>query len=303
MGCGPDHGLGDRAGQELRGREGARSARSHLRLPGSHRRLQHVADGASGHHRQPVPAREHHRRARHSREVTAVLEVRQLSARYGRVEALHDICLSVADGEFVAVLGPNGAGKSTLMRAIMGLVANSGEVSFRGAALPRQAPDACVARGVVLVPEGRGIFAPMTVAENLELGAYLLNDDVEFERRRARVFKLFPRLRERLGQIAGSLSGGEQQMRAVGRALMADPKILLLDEPSLGLAPRIIDEILSTLALLNKEGLPIVLVEQKAPLALRLTSRAYLLSVGRLIAEIDPRNITSHDELARYYLS
>jgi branched-chain amino acid transport system ATP-binding protein len=235
--------------------------------------------------------------------VTAVLEVRQLSARYGRVEALHDICLSVADGEFVAVLGPNGAGKSTLMRAIMGLVANSGEVSFRGAALPRQAPDACVARGVVLVPEGRGIFAPMTVAENLELGAYLLNDDVEFERRRARVFKLFPRLRERLGQIAGSLSGGEQQMLAVGRALMADPKILLLDEPSLGLAPRIIDEILSTLALLNKEGLPIVLVEQKAPLALRLTSRAYLLSVGRLIAEIDPRNITSHDELARYYLS
>jgi branched-chain amino acid transport system ATP-binding protein len=235
--------------------------------------------------------------------VTAVLEVRQLSARYGRVEALHDICLSVADGEFVAVLGPNGAGKSTLMRAIMGLVANSGEVSFRGAALPRQAPDACVARGVVLVPEGRGIFAPMTVAENLELGAYLLNDDVEFERRRARVFKLFPRLRERLGQIAGSLSGGEQQMLAVGRALMADPKILLLDEPSLGLAPRIIDEILSTLALLNKEGLPIILVEQKAPLALRLTSRAYLLSVGRLIAEIDPRNITSHDELARYYLS
>jgi branched-chain amino acid transport system ATP-binding protein len=185
----------------------------------------------------------------------------------------------------------------------MGLVANSGEVRFGGEALPRQAPDACVARGVVLVPEGRGIFAPMTVAENLELGAYLLNDGVELGRRRARVFELFPRLRERLGQIAGSLSGGEQQMLAVGRALMADPKILLLDEPSLGLAPRIIEEILGTLALLNKEGLPIVLVEQKAPLALRLTNRAYLLSVGRLIAEIDPRTITSHDELARYYLS
>jgi len=235
--------------------------------------------------------------------VTSVLEVRQLSARYGRVEALHDISLSVADGEFVAVLGPNGAGKSTLMRAIMGLVVNSGDVSFRGAALPRQSPDTCVARGVVLVPEGRGIFAPMTVAENLELGAYLLNDAVEFERRQARVFNLFPRMRERFGQIAGSLSGGEQQMLAVGRALMADPKILLLDEPSLGLAPKVIDEILSTLALLNKEGLPIVLVEQKAPLALRLSSRAYLLSVGRLIAEIDPRTIKSHDELARYYLS
>jgi branched-chain amino acid transport system ATP-binding protein len=235
--------------------------------------------------------------------VTSVLEVRQLSARYGRVEALHDISLSVADGEFVAVLGPNGAGKSTLMRAIMGLVANSGDVSFRGAALPRQSPDTCVARGVVLVPEGRGIFAPMTVAENLELGAYLLNDFAEFERRQARVFNLFPRMRERLGQVAGSLSGGEQQMLAVGRALMADPKILLLDEPSLGLAPKVIDEILSTLALLNKEGLPIVLVEQKAPLALRLSSRAYLLSVGRLIAEIDPQTIKSHDELARYYLS
>jgi branched-chain amino acid transport system ATP-binding protein len=235
--------------------------------------------------------------------VTSILEVRQLSARYGRVEALHDLSLSVADGEFVAVLGPNGAGKSTLMRAIMGLVANSGDVSFRGAALPRQSPDTCVARGVVLVPEGRGIFAPMTVAENLELGAYLLNDSAEFERRQARVFNLFPRMRERLGQVAGSLSGGEQQMLAVGRALMADPKILLLDEPSLGLGPKVIDEILSTLALLNKEGLPIVLVEQKAPLALRLSNRAYLLSVGRLIAEIDPRTIKSHDELARYYLS
>ena len=235
--------------------------------------------------------------------MTSVLEVRQLSAHYGRVEALHDISLSVADGEFVAVLGPNGAGKSTLMRAIMGLVANAGDVSFRGAALARQSPDTCVARGVVLVPEGRGIFAPMTVAENLELGAYLLNDSAEFERRQARVFNLFPRMRERLGQVAGSLSGGEQQMLAVGRALMADPKILLLDEPSLGLGPKVIDEILSTLALLNKEGLPIVLVEQKAPLALRLSNRAYLLSVGRLIAEIDPRTIKSHDELARYYLS
>jgi branched-chain amino acid transport system ATP-binding protein len=235
--------------------------------------------------------------------VTPILEVKQLSAHYGRAEALHAISLAVADGEFVAVLGPNGAGKSTLLRAIMGLIANSGEVLFCGAPLPRRAPDACAARGVVLVPEGRGIFAPMTVAENLELGAYLLRDGNELARRRARVFELFPRLRERLRQIAGSLSGGEQQMLAVGRALMAAPRILLLDEPSLGLAPKVIDEILGTLALLNKEGLPIILVEQKAPLALRLAARAYLLSVGRLIAEIDPRTIKSHDEIARYYLS
>jgi branched-chain amino acid transport system ATP-binding protein len=142
----------------------------------------------------------------------------------------------------------------------------------------------------------------MTVAENLELGAYLLDDAAEFERRREQVFRLFPRVRERLSQVAGSLSGGEQQMLAVGRALMAAPKVLLLDEPSLGLAPKIVDEILGTLALLNKEGLTIVLVEQKAPLALRVTSRAYLLSLGRLIAEIDPRT-TSHEEIARNYLS
>jgi len=231
-----------------------------------------------------------------------MLEIRRLSARYGRIEALHDVTLSVAEGEFVGLLGPNGAGKSTLMRAVMGLVANSGEVRFRGEALPRQSTDLCVARGVVLVPEGRGIFAPMTVAENLELGAYLLDEAAEFERRREQVFGLFPRIRERLSQVAGSLSGGEQQMLAVGRALMAAPKILLLDEPSLGLAPKIIDEILGTLALLNKEGLTIVLVEQKAPLALRMTSRAYLLSLGRLIAEIDPRT-TSHEEIARNYLS
>jgi branched-chain amino acid transport system ATP-binding protein len=232
-----------------------------------------------------------------------ILEVRELSARYGSVEALHAVSLSVADGEFIAILGPNGAGKSTLMRAVMGLIANSGTVRFKGKDLPREAPEICAARGLVLVPEGRGIFAPMTVAENLELGAYLLHDPAEFARRRERVFALFPRVGERLTQIAGSLSGGEQQMLAVGRALMSDPRILLLDEPSLGLAPRVTEDILGTLALLNKEGLTIVLVEQKAPLALKLTRRAYLMSLGRVVAEIDPRSVTSYDEIARYYLA
>jgi branched-chain amino acid transport system ATP-binding protein len=229
--------------------------------------------------------------------------VRELSARYGSVEALHSATLSVADGEFVAILGPNGAGKSTLMRAVMGLVANTGLVRFRGETLPRAAPEVCASRGLVLVPEGRGIFAPMTVAENLELGAYLLRDQAEFARRHERVFTLFPRLRERLDQVAGSLSGGEQQMLAVGRALMSDPGILLLDEPSLGLAPRVTDDILGTLSLLNGEGLTIVLVEQKAPLALKLARRAYLMSLGRMVAEIDPRTVTSYDDLARYYLA
>jgi branched-chain amino acid transport system ATP-binding protein len=232
-----------------------------------------------------------------------ILEVKELSARYGSVEALHSATMSVGDGEFIAILGPNGAGKSTLMRAVMGLVANSGIVRFRGESLPRTAPDVCAARGLVLVPEGRGIFAPMTVSENLELGAYLLHDNAVLLRRRERVFALFPRLRERLHQIAGSLSGGEQQMLAVGRALMADPGILLLDEPSLGLAPRVTEDILATLGLLNAEGLTIVLVEQKAPLALRLAQRAYLMSLGRVVAEIDPRTVTSYDDLAQYYLS
>jgi branched-chain amino acid transport system ATP-binding protein len=143
----------------------------------------------------------------------------------------------------------------------------------------------------------------MTVAENLELGAYLLHDKAELARRHDRVFALFPRLKERLGQVAGSLSGGEQQMLAVGRALMSDPRILLLDEPSLGLAPRVTEDILATLGRLNAAGLTIVLVEQKAPLALKLARRAYLMSLGRVVAEIDPRSVTSHDEIARYYLS
>ena len=210
--------------------------------------------------------------------------------------------MHVEVGELVAILGPNGAGKSTLMRALLGLVPTEGQVRFCGRDVPRRNPVAATALGLILVPEGRGIFAPMTVAENLELGAYLLHDGAEFARRHERVLALFPRLRERLGQVAGSLSGGEQQMLAIGRALMAGPKILLLDEPSLGLAPRVIEEILEKLGDLNRDGLPIILVEQKAPLALKLARRAYLMSVGSIAAEIDPRTVKSHDELARFYL-
>lgn len=232
-----------------------------------------------------------------------ILETDGLSARYGRVEALHPTDIHVGAGELVAVLGPNGAGKSTLMRAIMGLIDNSGIVRFQGETLPRRDPVGVAARGVVLVPEGRGIFGPMTVAENLELGAYRLNDKTEFARRQERVLGLFPRLKERMSQMSGSLSGGEQQMLAVGRALMAEPKILLLDEPSLGLAPRVTSEILETLGALNRQGLPVVLVEQKAPLALKLAHRAYLFAVGRVVAEIDPRQIKSHDDLAQYYFA
>ncbi len=236
-------------------------------------------------------------------ETTAsILQVQGLSARYGHVEALRAVDLHVDEGELIAVLGPNGAGKSTLMQAIMGLIPTDGVVRFRGAEVPRRAPAAAAALGIVLVPEGRGIFAPMTVAENLELGAYLVSDKREVERRQERVLTMFPRLKERLGQTAGSLSGGEQQMLAVGRALMAGPKILLLDEPSLGLAPRVVEHILQKLGELNREGLSIILVEQKAPLVLKLARRVYLLSLGSVAAEIDPSIIKSHDELAHFYL-
>ncbi len=236
-------------------------------------------------------------------DAAGVLATHALSARYGHVEALHPTTFDVKEGELVAILGPNGAGKSTLLRAIMGLVDNAGAVHLRGRPLPRRNPVAVASQGVILVPEGRGIFGPMTVAENLELGAYRLRDKAEYQRRLARVLGLFPRLKERLRQMAGSMSGGEQQMLAIGRALMAGPDILLLDEPSLGLAPRVTGEILETLGLLNSEGLTIVLVEQKAPLALKLARRAFLLSVGRIVATIDPREVTSYDELAEHYLA
>ncbi len=232
-----------------------------------------------------------------------MLEVRGLRAKYGDVAALRGVDLQVGEGELVAVLGPNGAGKSTLMRAIVGLggARNSGEVRFRGADLARDAASAAAA-GVALVPEGRGIFAPMTVAENLQLGAYLIGGrGAEYDRRLERVLNLFPRLRERLGQVAGSMSGGEQQMLALGRALMADPDLILLDEPSLGLAPRVTAEILDTLGQLNRSGLSVLIVEQKAPLVLKLASRAFILSNGLITASLDPREITSHDDLARYY--
>lgn len=231
-----------------------------------------------------------------------ILEVQSLSARYGQIEALHSVDLDMRAGELVAILGPNGAGKSTLLRSIMGLTDSTGTVRYRGTELPRGKASAVAKRGIVLVPEGRGIFGPMTVAENLQLGAYLIGGrGADFQQRLERVLLLFPRLKERLSQIAGSMSGGEQQMLAVGRALMAQPSLLMLDEPSLGLAPKITVEILETLGELNRQGLPILLVEQKAPLALKLANRAYVVSNGCISAQIDPREIESHAELARFY--
>jgi len=201
------------------------------------------------------------------------------------------------------VLGPNGAGKTTMLRAITRLVNARGRVLFKGEDVSRLATHELAARGIIMVQEGRGLFAQMSIRENLVLGAYTLgNAAEESERRLAEVFTLFPRLKERIDQIAGSLSGGEQQMLAVGRALMAGPKLLMLDEPSLGLAPKVAANILETLGELNRRGLGILLVEQKAPLALKLAKRAYVITLGRIAAELQANEIKSHHDLAKYYL-
>ncbi len=235
--------------------------------------------------------------------MAALLDIQGLSARHGRVEALKRVDLAVGRAEFVLVLGPNGAGKSTLLAAIMGLLPGSGAVRFEERPVEHLSTRARAQRGMIMVPESRGIFGPLTVWENLELGAFLARDRGEVERRRAKVHELFPRLREREKQLAGSLSGGEQQMLAIGRGLMANPTLLMLDEPSLGLAPRIAAEIMETLGELNRRGLTILLVEQKAPLALKLAHRAYVLSLGRIAAETTPDQLSSAHDLARFYLA
>ncbi|TAN19054.1 MAG: ABC transporter ATP-binding protein [Rhizobiaceae bacterium] len=232
-----------------------------------------------------------------------LLEIRDLSARYGHVEALKPTSLTVAEGELVTILGPNGAGKSTLLRAVTRLTPGPGAILFKGRDVSALPTHRLSELGMILVQEGRGLFGEMSVRENLILGGYNAGSDAaELEARMEKVFGLFPRLRERLDQKAALMSGGEQQMLAIGRAMMAGPKLLMLDEPSLGLAPRVAAEILETLGELNRQGLGILLVEQKAPLALRLARRVYVLSLGRIVAELPSHEIRSHHDLTRYYL-
>ena len=229
-----------------------------------------------------------------------LLEAHDVSAHYGRVHALKPTSLTVGEGELVTVLGANGAGKTTLLRALTRLTPAQGRILFQGEDVSALPTHRLAERGVIMVQEGRGLFGQMSVRENLILGAYTRRGDGEG--RLARVFELFPRLKERFGQTASSLSGGEQQMLAIGRALMAEPKLLMLDEPSLGLAPRVAVEILETLGELNRGGLGILLVEQKAPLALKLARRVYMISLGRIVAELPAHEVKSHHELARFYL-
>ena len=236
-----------------------------------------------------------------------MLEVRGLSARYGAVAALRDVSLDVRAGEMVALIGANGAGKSTLLRTIAGLMTpTAGRVALEGRDVTGQPPEAILRAGIALVPERRRVFADLTVLDNLELGGYALPRGGDFRRRLAagvaEAYRLFPVLHRRREQLAGTLSGGEQQMLAIGRALMSRPRLLLCDEPSLGLAPLIVQEIMRLLAALREAGTTILLVEQNARMALRAADRAYVLETGSVVLAGAATDLLDNDELKAAYL-
>jgi branched-chain amino acid transport system ATP-binding protein len=229
-----------------------------------------------------------------------LLELREVEARYGQVKALHKVSLRVEEGELVAVLGANGAGKTTMLRAVSGTVRRSGDIVFAGERLRRR-PDATARAGIAHVPEGRGTFRELSVWDNLRLGAYTRRGSVEEDAQR--VFAFFPALERRRDQQAGTLSGGEQQMLALGRALMARPKLLLLDEPSLGLAPLIVKEIFEALARMKGEdGMSVLVVEQNANLALAHAERAYVLEVGRVVVQGTSAELRANESVRKSYL-
>jgi branched-chain amino acid transport system ATP-binding protein len=232
--------------------------------------------------------------------MTALLRLDRVEARYGPVKALHGISLEVGEGELVAVLGANGAGKTTTLRAVSGTVRRSGDVIFDGAKLPRR-PDAAARAGIAHVPEGRGTFSELSVWENLRLGAYTRRGGIKDDAQR--VFKYFPRLEERKGQQAGTLSGGEQQMLALGRAMMARPRLVLLDEPSLGLAPMLVKDIFDALEKMKSEdGMAVLVVEQNANLALAHAARAYVLEVGNVVVSGASDELRADEAVRRSYL-
>lgn len=233
-----------------------------------------------------------------------MLELHQVAGGYGHGRVIEDISLTVARGETVAVLGPNGAGKSTLMAALSGVLPQrSGSIRLDGQETVHQPSHAIVAAGLVQVPEGRRVFAPLSVQDNLQLGSVCLQprSAAALAERYEQVFQLLPRLAERRHQLAGTLSGGEQQMVAIGRALMSSPRVLLLDEPFLGLAPRVVDEIRQALRRLQAQGLTIVLVEQKLDIALEMASRACVLIKGRVRMVQDSRQLAEREDLAQLY--
>ena len=235
-----------------------------------------------------------------------MLRIRNLKCYYGRIMAIKGVSLSVSEGELVSLIGANGSGKSTLLQAICGLLSGwDGDLAFRKQSLKGLKPPAIVQRGISLVPEGRMIFPPISVLDNLKLGAYTryrkkdhkaVAEDLDM------VLELFPVLKDRASQAAGTLSGGEQQMLAIGRALMARPSLLLLDEPSMGLAPLLVEKILKTLVKLRENGLTILLVEQNAQAALKISDRGYVLETGRIVLQGLAEDLLADDEVKRAYL-
>ena len=236
--------------------------------------------------------------------MTALLEVRHLHVAYGKVEAVHDISLDVHPGTIVTVIGPNGAGKTTLLSAVMGFLPVHGDVQYLGATAGVLSVEQRVARGLILVPERRELFAMMSVADNLELGAFqrIRHGDRGWRDTLAEVYQRFPRLEERRNQLAGTLSGGERQMLAMGRALMGKPTLLMLDEPSLGLAPLIVREIFRIIADLRSSGVAILLVEQNARAALQVADYGYVLETGELALEGASADLAANPRVASTYL-
>jgi branched-chain amino acid transport system ATP-binding protein len=232
----------------------------------------------------------------------AMLEIRDLVVNYGAIRALHGLNLRVHKGEIVTLIGSNGAGKTTTLRAISGLLDSTGAIEFEGRTINRMPAHEIVRLGIAQAPEGRGVFSNMSVSENLDLGAFVRKDHAQVRKDREHALSLFPRLKERLDQQAGTLSGGEQQMLAIARALLAKPKLLLLDEPSLGLAPQIVQTIFQIIRDINKEGTTILLVEQNAHMALNVANRAYVLEVGHIAMEGDAKTLAASDEIRKAYL-
>jgi branched-chain amino acid transport system ATP-binding protein len=232
-----------------------------------------------------------------------MLEIRGLTVAYGHTVAVRDINISVAKGQAVCLIGANGAGKTTVMRAVSGLVRpRAGQILFDGRDIAGRAAHRIAAAGLRQVPEGRQVFSELTVANNLALGAYLVRDRAEILRRQDQVLTRFPRLKERLGQLAGSMSGGEQQMLAFGRALMGAPRVLLMDEPSMGLAPLFVEEIFASIAELRREGVTILLVEQNASAALEVADYAYVLETGRIVLQGDAASVAQDPAVMAAYL-
>ncbi len=232
-----------------------------------------------------------------------ILDINNLETHYGKIHALRGISLAVEEGEIVTLLGANGAGKSTTLRAISGLIkTTSGSIKYMGEDITQKPAHDIVTRGLIHVPEGRKIFKGMTIKENLELGSFTLNDDVERKRRMDHVYEIFPVLEERQHRDSAFLSGGEQQMLAMGRSMMTNPKLLLLDEPSMGLAPFMVQEIMKIILRLNKEGVTILLVEQNAKVALKLANHGYVIETGEIVIKGDAKTLQQDESIVKAYL-